>query len=55
MTLESAIPRVTVILTGGTGRPLQHSLVNPVAESILDQIHADFASLDATESEKRTE
>jgi DeoR family transcriptional regulator of aga operon len=43
MTLESAIPRFTVILTGGTLRPRQHSLVNPMAGSILDQIHADFA------------
>jgi DeoR family transcriptional regulator of aga operon len=43
MTLESAIPRFTVILTGGTLRPRQHSLVNPMAGSILDQIHADIA------------
>jgi DeoR family transcriptional regulator of aga operon len=43
MTLESAIPRFTVILTGGTLRPRQHSLVDPMAASILDQIHADIA------------
>ena len=43
MTLESAIPRFTVILTGGTLRPRQHSLVNPMAGSILEEIHADFA------------
>jgi DeoR family transcriptional regulator of aga operon len=43
MTLEIAIPRFTVILTGGTLRPRQHSLVNPMAGSILDQIHADMA------------
>lgn len=43
MTLESAIPRFTVILTGGTLRPRQHSLVNPMAGSILDQIHTDIA------------
>ncbi len=43
MTLETAIPRFTVILTGGTLRPRQHSLVNPMAASILDQIHADIA------------
>jgi DeoR family transcriptional regulator of aga operon len=39
--LESAIPRFTVILTGGTLRPLQHSLVDPLAGAMLDQIHAD--------------
>lgn len=43
MILERAIPRFTVILTGGTLRPRQHSLVNPMAGSILDQIHADTA------------
>ena len=43
ITLESAIPRFTVILTGGTLRPRQHSLVNPMAGSILDQIHTDIA------------
>lgn len=43
MTLESAIPRFTVIITGGTLRPRQHSLVNPMAGSILEEIHADFA------------
>lgn len=43
MTLESVIPRFTVIITGGTLRPRQHSLVNPMAGPILDQIHADMA------------
>jgi DeoR family transcriptional regulator of aga operon len=40
--LERAIPRFTVVVTGGTLRPLQHSLVNPLAESVLDSVHADF-------------
>jgi DeoR family transcriptional regulator of aga operon len=40
--LEPAIPRFTVILTGGTLRPAQHSLVDPLAGRILEQIHADI-------------
>ena len=43
--LEPAIPRFTVVLTGGTLRPLQHSLVNPLAGSILEGIHADTVFL----------
>jgi len=38
--LESASPRVTVVVLGGTLRPLQHSLVDPLATLILDQISA---------------
>lgn len=41
--LEPAIPRFTVIMTGGTLRPLQHSLVDPLASAVLDHIHADIA------------
>lgn len=41
--LEPAIPRFTVIVTGGSLRPLQHSLVDPLADSVLSQIHADIA------------
>jgi len=36
--LEAAFPRVTVVVLGGTLRPLQHSLVDPLATLILDQI-----------------
>ncbi len=43
MELEAAIPRFTVILTGGTLRPRQHSLVNPMGGQILDQINATTA------------
>jgi DeoR family transcriptional regulator of aga operon len=43
--LEPAIPRFTVVLTGGTLRPLQHSLVDPLAGAMLDQIHADTVFL----------
>lgn len=41
--LEPEIPRFTVIVTGGTLRPKQHSLVHPLAGSILDDVHVDFA------------
>lgn len=43
--LESEIPRFTVIVTGGALRPLQHSLVQPLARAVLDQVHADLAIL----------
>jgi DeoR family transcriptional regulator of aga operon len=43
MRLEPAIPRFTVVVTGGTLRPKQHSLVNPMGLSILDQINVDTA------------
>ncbi|KGJ80781.1 DeoR faimly transcriptional regulator [Cryobacterium roopkundense] len=39
--LEPAIPRFTVIVTGGSLRPLQHSLVEPLAATVLSQVHAD--------------
>jgi DeoR family transcriptional regulator of aga operon len=36
--LEPASPRITVVVLGGTLRPLQHSLVDPLSTLILDQI-----------------
>ncbi len=42
MILESH-PGVTVIVTGGTLRPLQHSLVNPLGGGLLAQVNADKA------------
>ena len=44
--LEPAIPRFAVILTGGTLRRLQHSLVNPLATVILEQVHAHLGFLE---------
>lgn len=41
--LEAAIPRFTVVVTGGTLRRLQHSLVDPMASVLLERIHADLA------------
>jgi DeoR family transcriptional regulator of aga operon len=43
LALEPGIPRFTVIVTGGTLRPLQHSLVEPLASSMLRGLHADLA------------
>ena len=41
--LEDEIPRFTVVVTGGTLRPKQHSLVHPLAGSMLDEVHVDLA------------
>ncbi len=43
LALEAAMPRFTVIVSGGTLRPLQHSLVNPSASEFFDSVHADVA------------
>lgn len=43
LALERAMPRFTVIVTGGTLRSLQHSLVNPFAAPMLDALHPDLA------------
>jgi len=45
LALEPAIPRITVVVTGGTLRPLQHSLVNPLAAQTLAGLHVDLAIL----------
>ena len=41
--LEAAFPRVNVVVTGGTLRPMQHSLVNPLGEDLLNGINATIA------------
>jgi len=41
--LEKAIPRLAVVVTGGTLRPLQHSLVDPMAECILEAVNVSTA------------
>lgn len=38
--LETAIPRLRVVVLGGTLRPLQHSLVDPLAALPLDHVNA---------------
>jgi len=43
LALESAMPRFTVVVTGGTLRPLQHSLVNPFASQLLESLNADIS------------
>ncbi|MGH1549302.1 DeoR/GlpR family DNA-binding transcription regulator [Leifsonia poae] len=46
--LERAIPRFEVVVTGGTLRPLQHSLVEPLAAVLLERVHADVAFIGCT-------
>ncbi len=41
--LEPAAPRISVVVTGGTLRPLQHSLVNPLGTTLLERLHASLA------------
>jgi DeoR family transcriptional regulator of aga operon len=43
--LEPAIPRFTVVVTGGTLRPLQHSLVDPLANHILERLNVSTVFL----------
>src|SRR5690625_5472226 len=43
MELEQTIPRFTVVVTGGTLRPPQHSLIDPMVTPALEQLHADVA------------
>lgn len=43
--LEPGIPRLTVVVSGGTLRPLQHSLVDPMATRILSEIAPSIAFL----------
>lgn len=43
LALEPAIPRLDVIVTGGSLRPLQHSLVNPFAAPMLAALRFDLA------------
>lgn len=38
-------PGVSVIVTGGMLRPLQHSLVNPYATALYDELNADIGFL----------
>jgi DeoR family transcriptional regulator of aga operon len=41
--LEAAHPRFTIVVTGGTVRPMQHSLVNPLGDVLLGSIKANLA------------
>jgi DeoR family transcriptional regulator of aga operon len=43
--LLESLPGISVIVTGGTLRPLQHSLVAPMGTLLLDQLKADVAFL----------
>lgn len=48
LALERAVPRFTVVVTGGTLRPLQHSLVAPFMGAVLPMIAADLVFLGGT-------
>jgi DeoR family transcriptional regulator, aga operon transcriptional repressor len=48
LALEAAVPRFTVVVTGGTLRPLQHSLVAPFNNTLLPLIAADVVFLGGT-------
>lgn len=43
--LEEAIPRFTVVITGGTLRPMQHSLVDPLGMLMFERIRVHTAIL----------
>lgn len=43
LALERAVPRIDVVVTGGTLRPQQHSLVGPMSAAALSGIRATFA------------
>lgn len=45
LALEAAHPRISVVVTGGTLRPRQHSLVNPMAQQLLEGVHTTSAFL----------
>jgi len=46
--LEPAVPRLTVVVTGGTLRPMQHSLVDPMASSVFGRIRPHIAFVGAS-------
>jgi len=48
LALEAAVPRFTVVVTGGTLRPLQHSLVAPFNNTLLPMLAADVVFLGGT-------
>lgn len=48
LALEPATPRITVLVTGGTLRRLQHSLVDALAVDAVRGLHADLAIVGCT-------
>ncbi len=45
LALEAAHPRFSIVVTGGTLRPKQHSLVDPLAGSFLKTLSVDTVFL----------
>ncbi|MFC4242317.1 DeoR/GlpR family DNA-binding transcription regulator [Gryllotalpicola reticulitermitis] len=48
LALEPALDRLDVVVTGGSLRQLQHSLVAPLADTVLGRVHADIAFIGCT-------
>lgn len=48
LALETALDRLNVVVTGGSLRRLQHSLVPPLADTVLSRVHADVAFIGCT-------
>lgn len=46
--LEDGIPPLQVVVTGGTLRPRQHSLVDPMADVAADHLHVDTTIIGCT-------
>jgi DeoR family transcriptional regulator of aga operon len=45
MAFEPVMPRFSVVVTGGTVRPLQHSLVDPFGGPVLERLNAELMFL----------
>lgn len=43
--LEPYVPRFTIIVMGGTVRPMGHSLVDPLGEMLVERVNADIVFL----------
>ncbi len=43
LALEPAIPRIQIVVLGGTLRPMQHSLVEPMATLLLERLKTSYA------------
>lgn len=52
--LERAAGRLQIVVTGGTVRPLQHSLVNPLATQMLNELRATIGFIGCNGVDART-
>ncbi len=51
---EPVMPRFSVVVTGGTVRPLQHSLVDPFGGPVLERLNAELMFLGCNGVDVRT-